>query len=48
MDDTTADQRDSLELGEVFGTSPVLFLKGGHLLPIESPRRVADLIRLAV
>jgi pimeloyl-ACP methyl ester carboxylesterase len=48
MDDTTADQRDSLELGEVFGTSPVLFLKGGHLLPIESPQRVAELIRLAV
>ena len=48
QDDTTADQRDSLELGEVFGTSPVLFLKGGHLLPIESPQRVADLIRLAV
>lgn len=48
MDDTTADQRDSLELEKVFGNSPVLFLKGGHLLPIESPRRVAELIRLVV
>lgn len=48
LEDTTADQRDSLELEKVFGTSPVLFLKGGHLLPIESPERVADLIRLAV
>lgn len=48
LDDTTADQRDSLELEKVFGKSPVLFLKGGHLLPIESPARVAELIRLAV
>lgn len=48
LDDTTADQRDSLELEKVFGKSPVLFLKGGHLLPIESPTRVAELIKLAV
>lgn len=48
LDDTTADQRDSLELEKVFGKSPVLFLKGGHLLPIESPARVAELIKLAV
>jgi pimeloyl-ACP methyl ester carboxylesterase len=48
LEDTTADQRDSLELEKIFGRSPVLFLKGGHLLPIESPARVAELIRLAV
>lgn len=48
LDDTTASQRDSLELESVFGRSPTLFLKGGHLLPIESPERVAALIKLAV
>jgi pimeloyl-ACP methyl ester carboxylesterase len=48
LDDTTASQCDSLELEDVFGTSPIQFLRGGHLLPIESPRRVADLIRRVV
>ncbi|MET0979808.1 MAG: alpha/beta fold hydrolase, partial [Candidatus Saccharimonadales bacterium] len=48
IDDTTANQRDSLELESVFGNSPVLFLRGGHLLPIESPERVAAMIRLVV
>ncbi|MNY74968.1 hypothetical protein D3C86_2141260 [compost metagenome] len=48
LDDTTASQRDSLELENVFGNSPLHFLKGGHLLPIESPERVAALIKLAV
>jgi pimeloyl-ACP methyl ester carboxylesterase len=48
LEDTTASQRDSLELESVFGNSPVLFLRGGHLLPIESPERVAAMIRLVV
>ena len=48
LDDTTASQRDSLELESIFGRSPTLFLRGGHLLPIESPDRVAALIRLVV
>lgn len=48
LEDTTASQRDSLELESVFGNSPVLFLRGGHLLPIESPDRVAAMIRLVV
>lgn len=45
MFDTTARQRDSLEMHEVFGSSKTIFLRGGHLLPIESPERVAPLIR---
>jgi pimeloyl-ACP methyl ester carboxylesterase len=45
IEDTTAEQRDSLELAVVFGVSPVEFLRGGHLLPIESPARVAELIQ---
>lgn len=45
LDDTLADQRDCLELATIFGNSPVAFLRGGHLLPIESPERVAHLIR---
>lgn len=45
LEDTLADQRDVLELETVFGRSPVLFLRGGHLLPIESPERVAQLVR---
>ncbi|MFI5212758.1 MAG: hypothetical protein ACHQTE_02245, partial [Candidatus Saccharimonadales bacterium] len=48
IDDTTAEQRDSLELGSVFGTSPIKFLRGGHLVPIESPARVAELIKQVV
>jgi pimeloyl-ACP methyl ester carboxylesterase len=48
LEDTTASQRDSLELEAIFGSSPILFLRGGHLLPIESPQRVAAMIRLVV
>jgi pimeloyl-ACP methyl ester carboxylesterase len=48
LEDATASQRDSLELEAVFGRSPVLFLRGGHLLPIESPERVAAMIRLVI
>jgi pimeloyl-ACP methyl ester carboxylesterase len=48
LDDTTADQRDSLEMAEVFGASPVEFLRGGHLVPIETPERVATMIRQIV
>lgn len=43
--DTTARQRDSLDMEGVFGGAHVVFLRGGHLLPIESPDRVARLIR---
>jgi pimeloyl-ACP methyl ester carboxylesterase len=45
LEDTLADQRDSLELEAVFGNSQVMYLRGGHLLPIESPERVAQLLR---
>lgn len=45
MFDTTARQRDSLEMDEVFGDTRTVFLRGGHLLPIESPERVAGLIK---
>jgi hypothetical protein len=48
MFDTTAFERDSLDMEEVFGDTRVVFLRGGHLLPIESPGRVASLIREAV
>lgn len=48
IEDTTAQQRDSLEMASVFGSSPVVFVRGGHLLPIESPGRVADLIRRVI
>jgi pimeloyl-ACP methyl ester carboxylesterase len=48
MYDTTSRQRDTLDMEAVFGNSKVVFLKGGHLLPIESPDRVAKLIREAV
>ncbi len=44
-DDTTAQQRDSGELQAIFGSSPIVFLSGGHLLPIESPQRIAQLVR---
>jgi len=43
--DTTARQRDSLDMETVFGKTRIVFLRGGHLLPIESPARVARLIR---
>lgn len=42
--DTTARQRDSIDMRAVFGDSKIVFLNGGHLLPIESPERVAHLI----
>lgn len=45
MYDTTARQRDTLDMEAVFGTTKTVFLKGGHLVPIESPDRVARLIR---
>ena len=45
MYDTTARQRDTLDMEAVFGTTRTVFLKGGHLVPIESPDRVAHLIR---
>lgn len=44
MSDTTATQRDSVDMMHVFGSTPVLFLRGGHLLPIEAPARVAEVI----
>lgn len=46
--DTTARQRDTLDMEEVFGESKVVFLRGGHLVPIETPDRVAHLIREAM
>ncbi len=48
MSDTTAYQRDSLDMEGVFGGTKTVFLRGGHLLPIESPERVARLITEAV
>ena len=45
MYDTTARQRDTLDMEAVFGPSRVVFLRGGHLVPIEMPDRVATLIR---
>lgn len=48
LEDTTALQRDSLDMAAVFGAVPVEFLRGGHLVPIESPERVAALIREVV
>ncbi|MDB5165488.1 MAG: hypothetical protein JWM00_378 [Candidatus Saccharibacteria bacterium] len=45
LEDTTARERDSAELGAVFARTPVEFLRGGHLLPIESPERTAQQIR---
>jgi len=45
MYDTTARQRDTLDMEAVFGPTKTVFLKGGHLVPIESPDRVAHLIR---
>lgn len=45
LSDTTARERDSLDMRNVFGNTPVLFLRGGHLLPMESPEAVARLIR---
>ncbi len=48
LEDTTADQQDSLELATIFGSSPVEYLRGGHLVPIETPERVAALIRQVV
>jgi pimeloyl-ACP methyl ester carboxylesterase len=44
MFDTTACERDSLDMESVFGSTRTVFLRGGHLLPIESPQRVARLI----
>lgn len=46
--DTTAAERDSLDMEAVFGASEVTFLRGGHLLPIETPERVAAVILEAV
>lgn len=45
MFDTTASQRDSFDMDAVFGGSKVIFFTGGHLLPIESPAKVAGAIR---
>lgn len=45
LEDTTAEQRDSAELGLVFNHTPIEFLRGGHLLPIESPDRTAKQIQ---
>lgn len=44
MFDTTAKQRDSLDMREVFGDTDIVFLRGGHLLPIEDPARVAAVL----
>ena len=43
--DTTAAQRDTFDMQAVFGDSRIVFLRGGHLLPIESPERVAAVVR---
>lgn len=48
MFDTTARQRDSLDMKEVFGSTNVVFLRGGHLLPIEDPGRVAKVLLRAM
>ncbi len=48
MADTTASQRDFLDMKTVFDGTRTVFLSGGHLLPIESPARVAEVIREAV
>lgn len=48
MFDTTAAQRDSFDMEAVFGESKTVFLSGGHLLPIESPAKVANAIREAM
>jgi pimeloyl-ACP methyl ester carboxylesterase len=45
LSDTTAKQRDSLDMRGFFGDSKIVFLRGGHLLPIESPERVAEVLR---
>lgn len=45
MYDTTARQRDTLDMETVFGMTKTVFLKGGHLVPVESPDRVAHLVR---
>lgn len=45
LEDTTAQQRDSAELGAVFTGTRIEFLRGGHLLPIESPARTAQQIK---
>jgi pimeloyl-ACP methyl ester carboxylesterase len=46
--DTTARQRDTLDMEEIFGETKAVFLRGGHLVPIETPDRVAHLIREAM
>ncbi len=48
MFDTTAKQRDSLDIKAVFGATDVVFLRGGHLLPIEDPERTAAVLRSAM
>jgi pimeloyl-ACP methyl ester carboxylesterase len=48
MWDTTAVQRDSLDMEGVFGEAKTVFLAGGHLVPIETPARVAAVIREAM
>jgi pimeloyl-ACP methyl ester carboxylesterase len=48
MADTTATERDMLDMRQAFGLSDVAFLNGGHLLPIETPDRVAYVIREAM
>ena len=46
--DTTASERDSIDMGAIFGDCKVVFLRGGHLLPIETPERVARVINEAM
>jgi len=43
--DTTARQRDSFDFEAIFGRTPIVFIRGGHLLPIEDPVRVAEVIQ---
>lgn len=45
LEDTTAAERDSAELEPIFAKSRIEFLRGGHLLPIETPGRVAEQIK---
>lgn len=48
LSDTTAFERDSVDMDSVFPGSQVVFLRGGHLLPIETPDRVASVIKKAL
>lgn len=44
IDDNIPKQRDSLQLQQVFPSAAVLLLRGGHILPLESPAYAAQAI----